>query len=131
MTDWQPALAVLFTQVAGMSLIHETVFEDRLGYVEALGSMGAEIELYDQCLGGEACRFHESEWRHSAVVRGKTPLLGAEIIMPDIRAAFAYVLAAAAATSSSTLFGVAQLERGYDNVAEKFQSLGLRIREIS
>jgi UDP-N-acetylglucosamine 1-carboxyvinyltransferase len=131
MTDWQPALAVLFTQVAGMSLIHETVFEDRFGYVEALKTMGAEIELYDQCLGGEACRFHEHEWLHSAVIHGKTPLVGAEIHMPDIRAAFAYVLAAAAAASPSVLWGVAQLERGYDHVATKFRSLGLVIDEVS
>jgi UDP-N-acetylglucosamine 1-carboxyvinyltransferase len=131
MTDWQPALAVLFTQVAGMSLIHETVFEDRFGYVEALKTMGAEIELYDQCLGGEACRFHEHEWLHSAVIHGETPLVGAEIHMPDIRAAFAYVLAAAAAASPSVLWGVAQLERGYDHVATKFRSLGLVIDEVS
>ena len=130
MTDWQPALAVLFTQVRGISLIHETVFEDRFGYVEALKAMGAEIELYDQCLGGEACRFHEHEWLHSAVIRGKTPLSGAEITMPDIRAAFAYVLAAAAASTPSVLFGVSQLERGYDDVAAKFRSLGLEIREL-
>jgi UDP-N-acetylglucosamine 1-carboxyvinyltransferase len=131
MTDWQPPLAVLFTQVAGMSLIHETVFEDRLGYVEALKVMGAEIELYDQCLGGEACRFHEHEWLHSAVVHGKTSLVGTEIHMPDIRAAFAYVLAAAAASSPSVLSGVDQLERGYDDVATKFRSLGLVIDEVS
>ncbi|HVB06244.1 MAG TPA: UDP-N-acetylglucosamine 1-carboxyvinyltransferase [Acidimicrobiales bacterium] len=131
MTDWQPALAVLFTQVAGMSLIHETVFEDRLGYVKALTTMGAEIELYDQCLGGEACRFHEHEWLHSAVVHGKTALVGTEIEMPDIRAAFAYVLAAAAASTSSVLSGVDQLERGYDHVVDKFRSLGLVIDELS
>ena len=127
MTDWQPPLVVLFTQVKGMSVIHETVFEDRLGYVEALRSMGAEIELFDQCLVGEACRFHEGAWRHSAVVRGGTPLSGMTTVMPDIRAGFAYVLAAAAAEDASTLGGVHQLERGYDQVREKFTSLGLSI----
>ncbi len=131
MTDWQPALAVLFTQVPGMSLIHETVFEDRLGYVDTLREMGAEVELYDQCLGGAACRFHEGMWLHSAVLRGRTALVGSEIVMPDIRAAFAYVLAAAAASSPSVLFGVEQLERGYDQVSAKFRSLGLQIDELS
>ncbi len=130
MTDWQPPLGVLFTQISGMSLIHETVFEDRLGYVDALKAMGAEIELYDQCLGGEACRFHEREWLHSAVIRGRTPLAGSEIVMPDIRAAFAYVLAAATGSGPSILCGVEQLERGYDAVAEKFRSLGLLIDEL-
>ena len=52
MTDWQPPLIVLMTQADGMSVIHETVYEDRLGYVEALTDMGGEIELFDTCLGG-------------------------------------------------------------------------------
>ena len=50
--------------------------------------------------------------------------------MPDIRAAFAYVLAAAAASTPSVLYGVDQLERGYDHVADKFRSLGLVIDEV-
>ena len=72
--------------------------------------MGAQIELFDQCLAGEACRFHETAFKHSAVVRGRTPLSGAAVVMPDIRAGFAYVLAAAAADSPSLLGGVHQLE---------------------
>src|SRR3546814_8422079 len=47
MTDWQPPLIVLMTQADGMSVLHETVYEDRLGYVEALKAMGGEIELFD------------------------------------------------------------------------------------
>jgi UDP-N-acetylglucosamine 1-carboxyvinyltransferase len=130
MTDWQPPLVVLFTQVEGMSVIHETVFEDRLGYAEVLRSMGAQIELFDQCLAGEACRFHETAFKHSAVVRGRTPLSGSRVVMPDIRAGFAYVLAAAAADSPSVLGGVHQLERGYDQVREKFTDLGLVITPV-
>ncbi|MGI9021818.1 MAG: UDP-N-acetylglucosamine 1-carboxyvinyltransferase, partial [Acidimicrobiales bacterium] len=60
MTDWQPPLVVLFTQVPGMSVVHETVFEDRLGYVDALQAMGAEVELFEQCLVGQSCRFQQS-----------------------------------------------------------------------
>ena len=130
MTDWQAPLAVLFTQVHGMSILHETVFENRLGYVAALQQMGAEAELFDQCLGGSVCRFHESGWRHSVVVRGGSPLHGTELEMPDIRAGFAYVIAAAAADGSSVLHGVEQLERGYDSVLDKFRSLGLGITLI-
>lgn len=130
MTDWQSALVVLFTQVEGLSVIHETVFEDRLVYVDALRQMGAEIELYDQCLVGEACRFHESQWRHSAVIRGRTQLRGAEVEMPDIRWAFACVLAAAVADGSSVVRGIQHLERGYDHVYDKFTGLGLRITPL-
>ena len=127
MTDWQPPLVVLFTQVPGMSVVHETVFEDRLGYVDALRAMGAEVELFEQCLVGQACRFQQSGWQHSALVRGITPLDGGEMLMPDVRGAFAYVIAAAAAHGPSTLRGVHHLERGYDRPLEKFSELGLRI----
>ena len=127
MTDWHPPLVVLFTQAEGMSVMHETVFDDRLGYVEALRSMGAEIEVFDQCLAGEACRFHETNHLHSALVRGGPPLHGAEIEIPDVRGGFAYVIAAAAATGESVLRGVHHLERGYDRPHEKFTALGLNI----
>jgi UDP-N-acetylglucosamine 1-carboxyvinyltransferase len=130
MTDWQAPLVVLFTQVPGMSVLHETVFEERLGYVEALRTMGAQAELFDQCLAGQACRFHEGEFRHSVVVRGRTPLRGAELTMPDIRAGFAYLLAAATATGTSTIGGVHHLERGYDQVFDKFSELGLGVRAL-
>jgi UDP-N-acetylglucosamine 1-carboxyvinyltransferase len=127
MTDWQPPLVVLFTQVPGMSVVHETVFEDRLGYVDALRAMGAEVELFRQCLVGQACRFQQSGWKHSALVRGVTDLQGAEMTMPDVRGAFAYVIAAAAADGASTLHGVHHLARGYDRPLEKFADLGLPI----
>ena len=64
MTDWQTPLMVLFTQAEGMSVLHETVFENRLVYVPALKKMGCEIEMFDACLGGEACRFHDTQ-RHA------------------------------------------------------------------
>src|SRR5207247_10446020 len=54
MTDWQQPLMVLFTQAEGMSVLHETVFENRLVYVPALKEMGCEIETFAACLGGEA-----------------------------------------------------------------------------
>ncbi len=127
MTDWQPPLVVLFTQVPGMSVVHETVFEDRLGYVDALQAMGAEVELFEQCLVGQSCRFQQSGWQHSALVRGVSPLAGAEMFMPDVRGAFAYLIAAAAAESRSTLHGVHHLARGYDRPLEKFAKLGLDI----
>ena len=130
MTDWQPGLVVLFTQAKGMSVLHETVFEDRLGYVDALRAMNAEVELFDQCLVGQACHFVEGGFQHSALVRGVSELGGAEIEMPDIRAAFAYVIAAAAGHGPSTLHGVHHLERGYDHAHDKFASLGLTITPV-
>jgi UDP-N-acetylglucosamine 1-carboxyvinyltransferase len=130
MTDWQPPLVVLCTRAHGMSVVHETLFEDRLGYIEALQRMQAEVELFEQCLVGETCRFQEAGALHSALVRGGSALHGTEVEMPDIRAAFAYLIAAAAAESPSILHGVHHLERGYDRVFDKFSELGLGIRQL-
>src|SRR3954469_6109830 len=74
MTDWQQPLMVLFTQAEGMSVLHETVFENRLGDVPPLKEMGGEIETFAACLGGEACRFHDTNSAHSAVIRGVSKL---------------------------------------------------------
>lgn len=126
-TDWQTPLMVLFTQAAGMSVLHETVYENRLGYVPALQSMGAEIEVYDTCLGGPACRYHDTSAVHSAVVRGVTKLDGADVTMPDIRAGFSAVLAAAVAEGPSTLRGVHHIERGYHRPVDQFRALGLHL----
>jgi UDP-N-acetylglucosamine 1-carboxyvinyltransferase len=128
MTDWQSPLMVLFTQAKGMSVLHETVYEDRLGYVPALREMGAEIELFDSCVGGPACRFYESTIVHSAVVHGVSKLKGAEITIPDIRGGFAYLIAAAIADGESTLHDVNHLERGYHDAFGAFSELGMKIR---
>jgi UDP-N-acetylglucosamine 1-carboxyvinyltransferase len=127
-TDWQTPLMVLFTQADGMSVLHETVYENRLAYVPALKSMGAEIEVYDTCLGGPACRYHDTSALHSAVVRGVSKLRGGDVTMPDIRAGFSAVLAAAVAEGPSTLRGVQHIERGYHRPVEQFQDLGLTLR---
>jgi UDP-N-acetylglucosamine 1-carboxyvinyltransferase len=128
MTDWQTPLMVLFTQAEGMSVLHETVYEDRFVYVPALQEMGGEIELFATCLGGPACRFHETSSLHSAVVRGVSKLRGAEVEIPDVRAGFSSVIAAAAAQGRSLLRGVHHLERGYHRPAEQLRSLGLDLK---
>jgi UDP-N-acetylglucosamine 1-carboxyvinyltransferase len=127
MTDWQQPLMVLFTQAEGMSVLHETVFENRLVYVPALQHMGCEIEVFSACLGGPACRFHDGNSAHSAVIRGVSKLRGAEVTLPDVRAGFSAVLAAAVADNPSTLHGVHHIERGYHRPFEQFASLGLRL----
>jgi UDP-N-acetylglucosamine 1-carboxyvinyltransferase len=127
-TDWQQPLMVLFTQADGMSVLHETVFENRLVYVPALKKMGCEIEVFAACLGGPACRFHDSNSVHSAVVRGVSKLTGADVTLPDVRAGFSAVLAAAVADGPSSLRGVEHIERGYHHPFDQFASLGLNLR---
>ena len=97
MTDWQTPLMVLFTQAEGMSVLHETVYEDRFVYVPALKAMGGEIGLFATCLGGPACRFHDTSYLHSAVVRGPCQLQGTEVDVPTSGPASPSVIAAAAA----------------------------------
>ncbi|CAA9213855.1 MAG: UDP-N-acetylglucosamine 1-carboxyvinyltransferase [uncultured Acidimicrobiales bacterium] len=128
MTDWQTPLMVLLSQADGMSVLHETVFENRLVYVPALQEMGVEVELFSACLGGPACRFHETNNMHSAVVKGVSALRGADVNVPDVRAGFSSVIAAAAADGPSTLRGIHHLERGYHRPAEQLMSLGLDLR---
>lgn len=129
MTDWQTPLMVLFTQARGMSVLHETVYEDRLVYVPALQQMGAEIELFSTCLGGESCRFHDTNAVHSAIVRGVSHLRGAQVEVPDVRAGFSSVIAAAIADSPSRIGGINHLVRGYHRPAEQFAELGLSITQ--
>jgi UDP-N-acetylglucosamine 1-carboxyvinyltransferase len=130
MTDWQPPLIVLMTQAEGMSVLHETVYEDRLVYIKALTEMGCEVELFDTCLGGPACRFHDTSAVHSAVVRGVSKLQGAEVTIPDVRAGFSSVIAAAVAEGPSLLRGIHHLERGYNKPYETLESLGLRLERV-
>ncbi len=129
MTDWQPPLVVLLTQADGVSTIHETVYEHRLGYAAALGEMGAAIELRTSCPGARRCRFHDRGFDHSALISGPTPLVACELEVPDLRAGFAYLLAALVADGESTLTEVGNIERGYQALLPKLRSLGGQIEE--
>ncbi len=129
-TDYQQPFVVLLTQARGSSVVHETVYENRFGYTDALNSMGAQIQLYPQCLGSRNCRFAGLNHLHSATVTGPTPLHGAQINIPDLRAGFSYVIAALTATGTSTLRGYQTLHRGYENLTEKLIALGADIKEL-
>lgn len=128
MTDWQQPFVVLLTQATGSAVIHETVYENRFGYTETLKAMGADIELFRQCLGGKPCRYAGRNFYHSLIVKGPTELHGRSIEIPDLRAGFAYVMAALIAKEESTLSGLPYLDRGYENLVGKLASLGADIR---
>lgn len=130
MTDWQPPFIVLLTQADGMSVVHETVFESRFGYVSELKKMGADIALYDTCLGGSSCRFRYSNYRHSCVIKGAARLHGDSILVPDLRAGFTYLIAAILAQGKSTIAGVEHIERGYEHLKESLEALGARIQVV-
>jgi UDP-N-acetylglucosamine 1-carboxyvinyltransferase len=130
MTDWQQPFVVLLTQAHGSSVVHETVYENRFGYTRTLKDMGADIELFTQCLGGKSCRFASLNHHHSIVVKGPTPLRGRQITIPDLRAGFAYVMAALLSTEESAIGNVDYLDRGYEDLVAKLTSLGAKISRI-
>lgn len=130
MTDWQQPFVVLLTQASGASVIHETVYENRFGYTETLAEMGADISLFRQCLGGKSCRFDSHAHYHSLIVKGPTPLEGRQIAIPDLRAGFAYVMAALISKGKSVLTGIPFLDRGYEDLIEKFGQLGANMRRV-
>ncbi len=131
MTDWQQPFVVALTQAKGTSVVHETVYEDRFAYTEALNKMGANIALSSNCLGEIPCRFKGRNHKHSAVINGPTPLHSAEIVVPDIRAGLAFVIGALVAEGTSTLTGIEHLDRGYERLQEKLQSVGADIQRVS
>jgi UDP-N-acetylglucosamine 1-carboxyvinyltransferase len=128
-TDWQQPMVVLLTQADGLSVVHETVWEDRFGYVEALKTMGASITVFSKCLGELPCRFNGEGHKHSAVIKGPTPLHAANVAIPDIRAGLALVVAALVAEGTSELSGLEHLTRGYEHLLPKLRAVGADFSE--
>jgi UDP-N-acetylglucosamine 1-carboxyvinyltransferase len=124
MTDWQQPLVVALTQAKGLSIVHETVYENRFGFTDALVKMGAQIQIYRECLGGNPCRFGQRNFYHSAVISGPTPLTGADIEVPDLRGGFSHMVAALAAKGISNVSNVQLISRGYEHFLDKLGALG-------
>jgi UDP-N-acetylglucosamine 1-carboxyvinyltransferase len=124
MTDWQQPLVVALTHAHGVSIVHETVYEQRFGFVDALVDMGATIQIHRECLGGHPCRFGQRNFNHSAVITGPTKLHGADIEVPDLRGGFSHLIAALTAEGTSTVSNVGIISRGYENFITKLELLG-------
>ena len=114
--DLTSIMTVVATQVEGTVLIHEKMFESRMFFVDKLIGMGARITLCDP---------------HRAVVSGPSLLRGTELVSPDVRAGMAMVIAAMCARGESIIKNVYQVERGYEHLTEKLQSLGAHIERIT
>ena len=136
MTDWQGPWTVLMTKAKGVSTVHETVFENRFGYVEELRKMGVHIELFNPKVDEPASFYNfnleddQPEYFHAAKIVGPTKLHDAVITISDIRAGATLVLAALAAKGKSVIFGVERLDRGYEKIEERLRSLGADIKRV-
>lgn len=134
MTDWQAPWVVLMTQAQGTSTMHETVFENKFGYVKDLQRMGAKIQLFNPVVENpeQAYNFNlddnSPEYFHAARVLGPSKLHNAVLTMLDIRAGAAIVLAALIAQGESTIHNVRLVDRGYEQFEKRLESLGAIIR---
>lgn len=111
-TDLQSPYTVLMTQAEGQSLIHETIYDRRLLYTDLLSQMGANIIMCDP---------------HRTVVSGPSLLHGRKLTSPDLRAGIALVIAALTAEGRTEIDNIYQIERGYENIAERLKTLGADI----
>jgi len=127
MTDWQQPLVVALTQAKGLSIVHETVYENRFGFTDALVKMGANVQLYRECLGDKKCRFGQRNFKHSAVISGPTKLHAADIEVPDLRGGFSHLIAALAAEGTSNVSGIGIIDRGYEGFRDKLAALGAHV----
>jgi UDP-N-acetylglucosamine 1-carboxyvinyltransferase len=113
--DLMSIAIVTATQCSGIILMHEKMFESRMFFVDKLVGMGARIVLCDP---------------HRALVSGPSPLRGATVESPDIRAGMAILLAALCARGTSIINNVGQIERGYERIDERLKALGARIERV-
>ncbi len=107
-TDMQAQFMTLMTQASGESNILETIFENRFMHASELQRMGANIAVTG----------------NRAVVRGKTRLTGADVMVSDLRAGACMVLAGLAAEGVTRVHRIYHLQRGYENLAEKLAAAG-------
>ena len=114
-TDMQPQIAAALTTANGTSMITESVFDNRFRYVEELKRFGAQISVDGKL----------------AVIQGVDHLTAAPVKANDLRAGAAMIIAALCARGTSQIDEIQHIERGYENVVEKFAAIGADIRRAS
>jgi UDP-N-acetylglucosamine 1-carboxyvinyltransferase len=113
-TDLQAQYMALMTQADGISIITETIFENRFMHAQELMRMGANIRLDG----------------NKAIVGGRERLTGAEVIASDLRASASLVLAAMVAKGETVIDRVYHIDRGYENIEGKLSGAGAKIKRV-
>ncbi len=114
-TDMQPQFTTLLSVAKGTSIVTEGVYDHRFRYVSELNKMGAEIQVDGKV----------------AVVEGTDNLMGAPVKSCDLRAGAALVIAGLIAEGKTEVEDIHYIERGYENLVEKLQSLGADIKKLN
>lgn len=114
-TDLQPQIGVCLALANGTSIIKEGIWESRFQYTAELNKMGAQI----------------TDQGKSAIFEGVKELYGAPVEATDLRAGAALIIAAIAAKGESTLTNLVHIDRGYENIEEKFRKIGANIQRVT
>lgn len=114
-TDLQPQMGVVFSIADGTSIINESIWESRFQYTAELNKMGAKITPQGK----------------TAIFEGVKELTGAPVYATDLRAGAALIIAGIIADGETQLYNLDHIDRGYENIEEKFRNLGAKIQRVS
>ena len=115
-TDLLPIIIPLLVKAQGKSLIHDPLYENRLGYVQELRKMGGDLEIVDP---------------HRAFVFGPKELEGTHVNSLDVRAGAVLIVAALMANGKTVIDDIFHIDRGYEKIEERLQRLGADIKRVS
>lgn len=113
-TDLQPQIGVVLSIANGTSIINESIWESRFQYTAELNKMGAQITAQGK----------------TAIFEGVEKLYGAPVYSTDLRAGAALIIAAIAAEGTTEIHNLEYIDRGYENIEQKFRNLGANIKRI-
>ena len=114
-TDLQSQMGVVLSIADGTSIINESIWESRFQYTNELNKMGAQITAQGQ----------------SAIFEGVDELYGASVYSTDLRAGAALIVAGTAANGVTEIYNLEHIDRGYENIEEKFRNLGANIQRVT
>ena len=114
-TDLQAQMGVVLAMADGTSIINESIWESRFQYTAELNKMGANINAQGRV----------------AVFEGVDELFGCSVEASDLRAGAALIIAGLCANGETKISNVEYIDRGYENIEEKFRNLGAKIKRIN
>lgn len=114
-TDMQPQFAITLGLANGLSVINETIFENRYIYTDEISRMGGKMIVHG----------------NTNIITGVSNYIGARVVSPDLRAGAALTLAGLTTKNNTIIENIHLIKRGYENFDEKLRLLGANIQEIA